>query len=72
LIPKGLRLFVDPWEDDPLLALIFAMLIGVRDLTLLIALEEQHLTNTFIGVDSRRERSRVRDLDRDMAGPFGL
>src|SRR4029077_15728370 len=38
----------------------------------LVGLEEEHLRDTLVGVDLRRERGRVREFERDVALPLGL
>ena len=47
-------------------------LVLVGHLARLVALEEQHLRDALVGVDLRRQRRRVRDLDRDVPFPLGL
>ncbi len=49
------RIFAEglqPWQQDPLLVLIFTFAVGVRHLTDLVALEEEHLGNAFIGIQN--------------------
>src|SRR5438105_3185173 len=53
-----------------LLPLIFAPSILVRRLTDFIGFEEDHLRDTFVGVDFRGKRRRVRKLQRHVAFPF--
>src|SRR5687767_8536870 len=61
-----------PREREPQLPLILALLVGVRDLARLVALEEQDLGDPFVGVHLGRQRRGVRDLERDEALPLGL
>lgn len=49
--PKAREDASDFRQHDRLLLLVFALLIRVRDLTLLICLEEEDLGQPFIGVD---------------------
>ena len=46
-------------KDDPYLLLIFAVLVFVAGLAGFVALEEEYLTQTFIGIDLRGKRRGV-------------
>jgi hypothetical protein len=56
-------------RGEPVLLQVLALLVGVRDLARLVALEEQHLGDPLVGVDLGRQRRRVRDLERGRALP---
>ena len=60
------------WQQDALLVLIFAFAVGIRDFANLVALEEEHLGDAFIGVDFGGQRSGVGDFEGDKAFPFRL
>src|SRR5689334_13913254 len=47
------------------LRLVLALLVGVRDLAVLVALEEEHLGDALVGVDLRGQRRGVGDLEGD-------
>src|SRR6266498_5500892 len=59
-------------RHDPNLIEILALLLIIRGFALLVALEEQHLPNTLVGVDSGRQRCAIRELQRHIAAPAGL
>src|SRR5690606_32782440 len=59
-------------QRHALLSLIFPAAILIRDLADLVRFQEQHLRHTLVGVNLRRERRRVRELERDVAFPFRL
>src|SRR5688572_14219655 len=59
-------------QRQPVLLLVLALLVRVRDLAGLVALEEQHLRDALVRVDLGGQRGRVRDLQRDDALPLGL
>lgn len=40
--------YLQPWQEDGLLILIFALSVGIRDVTNFIAAKEQHLGNAFV------------------------
>ena len=61
-----------PRGVDSRLALVLATAIAVGSLTLLIALEEENLSETFICIDLGRKWSGVGDLKGDMAFPLRL
>src|SRR6266567_4146832 len=63
---------LDLGQGDALLALVLAPTVLVRGLADLVRLEENHLSDAFVGVDLRRKRRRVRELQRDKAFPLGL
>src|SRR6185437_15935995 len=54
------------------LAHIFAGAVGIGGLARLLAAEKEELANPLAGVDLGRQGCRVRDLDGDVAFPFGL
>src|SRR5262245_57332074 len=54
------------------LAHVLAAAVLVARLALLVRLEEQHLRDALVRVDLRRQRRRVRELERDVAFPLGL
>src|ERR1035437_9250738 len=54
------------------LILVLAFFVGITSFTNFFAPHENDLRDSFIGVDLRRQRSRVRYLDRDLALPLRL
>ena len=62
----------DLGQRDALLALVLAAAVLVRRLADLVRLEEDHLRDAFVGVDLRRQRRRVRELERDVPFPLRL
>src|SRR3954469_19378376 len=66
----GARL--QPRKRHSLLALILPLLVLVRHQRPLFSLEEEDLSNAFIGVDFGRQWSGIRDLECDEAFPLGL
>ena len=52
--------------------LVLALLVGVRDLARLVALEEEHLGDALVGVDLGGQRRGVGDLEGDDALPLRL
>src|ERR1700681_7787 len=62
----------DLGQRDALLTLIFAAAVLVRGLADLVGLEEDDLRDALVGVDLRRQRSRVGKLQRDIAFPLRL
>src|ERR1700682_1088226 len=70
---RHLRALVsDLGQRDALLALIFAAAILVRGLADFVGLEEDHLRDALVGVNLRRQRGGVGELQRDKALPLGL
>src|SRR5215831_135731 len=63
---------LDLGKRNALLSLVLAAAILVRRLAHLVRLEEDHLRDAFVRVDLRGQRRRVRELERDVALPFGL
>src|SRR3954454_13213698 len=59
-------------QGDAGLSHILALAVGIGDFGLLGALQEQELADAFVGVDPRRQRRRVADLQRHVALPFRL
>src|SRR6218665_2157105 len=59
-------------QGHPALAHIFAGAVGIAGLAGLVALEEEELAGALIGIDLRRERRGVAELERDMAFPARL
>src|SRR6187551_3899328 len=59
-------------QGQALLALILALLVRVRHLARLVALEEEHLRDPFVGVHLGRQRCGVRDLEGYVAFPLGF
>src|SRR6266700_4266282 len=64
--------FSDLGEGNPALPLVFPAAVFVRRLAHLVGLEEDDLRDAFVGVDLRRQRRRVRELQRHVAFPFRL
>src|SRR5664279_4082672 len=62
----------DLGKRNALLALVLAAAVLVRRLADLVRFEEDHLRDAFVGVDLRRKRRRVRELERDVAFPLRL
>src|SRR4029434_886926 len=62
----------DLGKRDALLPLVLAAAVLVRHLADLVGLEEDHLGHTFVGVDLRRKRRGVRELERHVPFPLGL
>src|SRR5262249_41113183 len=74
---KSSWLFLSPLADherqrQPLLILVFALLVGVAGLAHGLSAEEQNLGDAFVGVNLGGQRSRVADLDGNLAAPFRL
>ena len=63
---------LDARQRDFLLLQVLALLVAVRDLARLVALEEQDLRDTLVRVDLGRQRRRVGDLERRGPLPFRL
>ena len=61
-----LRFFKDPWKCDPCLTLVFSLSVFIGCFALIIALQEEYLCDTFIGIDLRWKRCSVRDLNGNM------
>ena len=59
-------------QHDSLLMLILAFAVGIADLAGLIALEEENLAESFVGVHLGREGSGVGDFEGDETLPLGL
>src|SRR6266498_5200714 len=59
-------------RHDPNLIEILALLLIIRGFAFLVALEEQHLPNALVGVDSGRQRRAIRQLQRHIAAPARL
>src|SRR5436305_14051298 len=59
-------------QRDAALRLVLALLVPVRHFARLVALEEQHLSDSFVGVNLGRQRRGVRDLDRHVPFPLRL
>src|SRR5689334_19664327 len=59
-------------QRERLLRLVLPLLVGIRGLAHLVALEEEHLGDPLVGVDLGGERRRVRDLERHNPLPLGL
>jgi len=55
-----------------LLVLIFPLAVGVGDFANLIRLEEQHLSDAFVGIDARWQRRCIGYFQGDVALPFRL
>src|SRR5439155_25857270 len=51
---------------------IFSLAVGVGGLARLLAAEEEELADPLAGIDLGGQRRRIRDLDGDVAFPFGL
>src|SRR5690606_33262095 len=62
----------DSGQRNPPLGLVLPALVLVRRLAHLVALEEQHLRDALVGVDLRRQRRGVRDLDGHVPFPLRL
>ena len=60
------------WQNDSLLRLVLAFAVSVAGFTNLVGLEEDDLAKALVGINSRRERRGVRDLQRYEAFPLGL
>src|SRR5579864_7164364 len=59
-------------QDNSLLRLVLPFFVFVRDFAFFVRLEKNHLAQSFVRVDSRRERRRVADFERDEAFPLRL
>src|SRR6185503_368425 len=59
-------------EREDLLGLVLPLLVRVRDLAHLVALEEEDLGDALVGVDLRGQRRGVGDLEGDDALPLRL
>src|SRR5437588_81790 len=55
-------------ERDLALRLVLPLFVSVRGPARLVALEEEHLRDALVRVDLRRNRGRIRDLER--CGPL--
>src|SRR5262249_58055967 len=62
----------DEWQGQALLVLVLALLVRVAGAADRLGAEEQDLGDALVGVDLRRQRRRVADLDRDLAPPLRL
>src|SRR5262245_31996458 len=70
--PRGLSRALQARQRDPHLLLVLPGLVLVGDLAHLRGLEEHHLRDALVGVDLRRQRRGVADLERHEALPLGL
>ena len=52
--------------------LILPLLVLVADFAIFVALKEQHLAQSFVGINLRGQRCGVADLERHKAFPLGL
>src|SRR5689334_13618430 len=59
-------------QRDAALALVFAAAVAVADVADFVGLQEQHLRHAFVGVDLRRQRRGVGELQRHVTFPFGF
>src|ERR1700683_1899944 len=59
-------------QHDSLLRLVLAFAVGVAGFADLVGLEEKDLAQAFVGVDARRQRRGVRNLEGYEAFPLGL
>src|SRR5579863_8691963 len=59
-------------QNDPLLRLVFPLFVLVRDFAKLVRLEENHLAQSFIRINSRRQRRGVADFQRHEPLPLRL
>ena len=59
-------------QDDSLLSLILAFLVLVGDLAQLVRFQKDDLAKSLVGIDARRQRRGVGDLQRDVAFPLRL
>src|SRR6186997_609827 len=72
ILMRSMSVSSDLGQSDAALALVLAGLVAVGDLAGLVALQEQELRGALVGVDLRRQRRGVGELERHMALPFGL
>src|ERR1700687_5972258 len=59
-------------QHDPLLRLVFTFAVVVAYFADFVGLEEEDLTQAFVGVDAGREGRGVRDFEGDETFPLGL
>src|SRR5258708_2492078 len=70
--PVSIEIILQLRQGNPLLPLIFALAVAIRDLARLVGLEEQELAGALVGVDARGQRRGVGELERHVPLPFGL
>src|SRR5215469_7977742 len=59
-------------QHNSLLRLVFSLFVFLRNFAALVRLEENHLAQSLIRVNSRRQRRRVADFQRDVPFPLRL
>src|SRR5215831_5814073 len=61
-----------PWQNNSALCLVLPLLILVADFAILVALKEQYLAQSFVGIDLCGQRRGVADLQSNKSLPLGL
>src|SRR5690348_4436742 len=68
----SLPIFLQFRQYDSFLCLVFSFTVGIAGFAEFVRLQENNLTETFVGVYTRRQRSSVRDFEGNEAFPLRL